>query len=97
MCAELIEVALRLPKYRELYQVACETVGEVPPRTDPRLMRKQEVLRKPEATAEALSEAGAELLNKEKAVIEGTGLDKLTPERLRELQKIMKLLEVMNG
>ena len=93
MCAELVEVALKLPKYRDMYELACETVGEVPARPDPRLARRQEGLR----SSEGLSAAGAELLNKEKDVIEGTGLDKLTPERLAELQKLLKLLEVMNG
>ena len=93
MCAELVEVALRLPKYRDLYEEACETVGEVPPKHDPRLSRKQEGLR----SSEGLSAAGAQMLGKEKEMVEATGLDKLTPERLAELQKLLKLLEVMKG
>ena len=116
MCAELIEVALRLPKYRDLYELACETVGEVPPKHDPRLTRKQEGLRAigDEAVKGGFSESDrakamkhldikvatdeeAELMSKEKEMIQGTGLDKLTPERLRELQQVLKLMEVMNG
>ena len=51
MCAELISTALALPKYKEMYEEACLSVGEVPAKPDPRTARKQE--HRPEPTANA--------------------------------------------
>lgn len=41
MAAELIEVALKTPKYRDQLQEAAETVGSVPAKPDPRTARRQ--------------------------------------------------------
>ena len=50
MAAELIEAALKLPKYRALLDEAAETVGTVPTKADPRdeqgIQRRQPQLHK---------------------------------------------------
>lgn len=42
MCAELIDQAMRLPKYQAMFDEAVVSVGEVPTQPDPRSTRKQE-------------------------------------------------------
>ena len=85
MCAEMIEAAMKMPIYREAYEEACATVGEVPAKPDPRLARKQEALR-PESYRNLISKDDAEM-------VQSTGLDKLTPERIKELMVLLETLD----
>ena len=89
MCAELIEAAMKMPIYREAYEEACLTVGEVPAKPDPRLARKQEALR-PESYRSLISKDDAEM-------VQSTGLDKLTPERIKELMTLLETLDKLRS
>ena len=112
MCSELIETALKIPKYRTLLEEADEAFI-VEPKEDTRTeARRKSLHRQPsaavkrearavkggdESTAYTTTVPEMEMIpEKERDVVEGFGLDKITPERIGELQKLLKILEVMN-
>ena len=86
MCSELIETALKLPKYRDQIE---EAVIQVPVRDDPRESVPQPSLRKAEREEPKYID---QIPEKERDVVTGTGLDSLTPERLAELQELLALV-----
>ena len=109
MAAELMEAALTLPKYKALLAEADEaqTVkAKEDPRTEsrqktfhrqPSAAVKDESKRKTSTYMDMVEEAKAGKTASNEEVIEGFGLDKITPERLRELQQLLKMLEVMKA
>ena len=95
MCSELLDAALKMPKYRELLKEADEA-QTVAPKEDTRV-RKGGLHRQPSATVRQEAKSYKQYLEQpaEEDIIEGMGLDKLTPERLQEMQKMLKMLELM--
>ena len=107
MAAELIEAALKLPKYQNLMAEADEA-QTVKAREDPRTESRQrtfhrqpsaavkdESKRKTTSYMDMVAAAKEGKTDSDEDTIEGFGLDKLTPERLRELQQLLKMLEMM--
>lgn len=107
MAAELIEAALKLPKYQNLMAEADEA-QTVKAREDPRTESRQrtfhrqpsaavkdESKRKTTSHMDMVAAAKEGKTASDEDTIEGFGLDKLTPERLRELQQLLKMLEMM--
>jgi hypothetical protein len=90
MCAELIEAALKLPKYRSQVE---EALIQVPAKEDPRSAAPQVQLRKAERTTPSYKGLIPE---KEEVVVEQFGLDKIPPERIKELQALLAVLETAN-
>ena len=87
MAAELVEVALKLPKYQKQLKEAAETVGSVPAKPDPRLARRQAALTKQEM-ANAIGE-------KEAARADELGIGNLSADRIREFAQLLGMLEVV--
>ena len=95
MAHELMEAALKLPKYRALLDEADEA-QTVAPKEDPRTeSRKGSFHRQPSAKVKTSYKQYLEQSPSDDEVIESVGLDKLTPERLQELQQMLKMLEMM--
>ena len=90
MCAELIEAALKLPKYRAQVE---EALIQVPVKDDPRTSIPQVQLRKAERTTPSYKGLIPE---KEEVVVEQFGLDKIPPERIKDLQALLSVLETAN-
>ena len=103
MCSELIEAALKLPKYKDLFAEAEEGMIVEPkedPRTDSRkktFHRQPSVAVKDESKRKNSTYMDMVQSAQDEEVVDGFGLDKLTPERLRELQQLLKMLELMKS
>ena len=99
MAAELIEAALLMPKYKNLMEEADEAQA-VTPKEDPRTESRQRSFhRQPSAAVKDEAKRKASYMElipeKERTMVETTGIDQLTPERLRELQKLLQLMEAL--
>lgn len=83
MCVALIEAALKLPKYKEI------------------LHEEQEKFSSSNSADKKFGKdfsSYKELLQPQDAeMVEETGIDKLTPERLRELQALLGVLEKLKS
>ncbi|QNJ31529.1 hypothetical protein SynPROS91_01151 [Synechococcus sp. PROS-9-1] len=89
MAAELVETALKLPKYRAQLD---DAEVQVPVREDTRdyIPRTQVRAEKKEREVPPYIDLIPE---KEREVVIGAGLDSLTPERITELKDLLSLLE----
>lgn len=100
MCSELIEAALRLPKYRQQLD---EAVIQVPAPEDPRenIPQVQRRVVKVEKQERETPKMAGLLPAKEEVVInkkeEEDSISQLTPEKIAELQQLLKAMEMLKG
>lgn len=89
MAAELVEVALKLPKYRQQLQ---DAEVQVPVREDTRgyIPRTQVRAEKGENETPSYMELIPE---KERELVEGAGLDSLSVDRIKELRDLLSIIE----
>ena len=89
MAAELIEVALRLPKYQDQLE---EAAIQVPSRKDPRSAMRQPQLKRDARSSpnymEIIDKVGEGTLNE----LESMGLTTISDEKLDKLKKLLELL-----
>ena len=89
MAAELIEVALRLPKYQDQLE---EADIQVPSRKDPRAAMRQPQLKRDARSSpnymEIIDKVGEGTLDE----LEGMGLTTISDEKLDKLKKLLELL-----
>ena len=89
MAAELIEVALRLPKYKDQLE---EAEIQVPSREDPRSALRQPQLKKDARSSPnyqaIVDQVGERTLDE----LEDMGLTSITDEKLEKVKKLLELL-----
>ena len=99
MAAELVEAALLMPKYKNLLAEADEA-QTVEPKEDTRTEgRRRSFHRQPSAAVKKEAKERTSYMEmipeKERTIVDAFGLDEITPERLQELQKLLKLMEAL--